>query len=84
MRGQVLGRIPYFEGNGRSFWYTRVRHLFFGCVYNNDPDIEGKGGGGGGRLDLVVYTSRNNKVRHAEAHGGMDRPDRHMQISTKH
>lgn len=46
MRRQVLGTIPYFEGNGRSFWYTRVRHLFVGCVYNNDPDIEGKGGRG--------------------------------------
>lgn len=48
LRRQVLGTIPYFEGNGRSFWYTRVRHLFFGCVYNNDPDIEGKGGEGEG------------------------------------
>lgn len=41
MEGTGSWHNTLFRGNGRSLWYTRVRHLFVGCVYNNGPDIEG-------------------------------------------
>ena len=65
---QALGTIPYFErGNGRSSWYTRVRCESLVrravCTIASAADREASGLG----TKPVVYTSRDNKVRHSGA-----------------
>lgn len=82
-RNRLLAQYPISDeimGDHPGTHACAVSHLFAGCVYNSVYSWYRSTGVGSNRS----YTRRGTTRWDTPAYRGMDRPDRHMQISTKH